>query len=199
MRSHSPQSSTPAEALAQLLAGNERYVAGQVEHPRQDASRRAALSGGQQPFAVILSCSDSRVVPELIFDQGLGDLFVIRVAGNIVDESVLASIEYAAAHLHTPLIMVLGHAQCGAVSAAAAGAPLEGHLPRLVRVIQPALDRAGTQPGDFINNAIRENARLVADQLRAAPPILAKLVKAEQIKITAAHYDLDSGKVSLLA
>lgn len=198
MHSHPRQSPTPAEALAQLMAGNDRFVTGQAKHPRQNTLRRAELSDGQQPFAVILGCSDSRVPPELLFDQGLGDLFVIRVAGNVVDEVGLGSIEYAAAHLHTPLVMVLGHAQCGAVSATVADGELEGHLPHLAKAIQPAVDRARTREGNLIDNAIRENALMVADQLRSAGPVLTELVKAEKLKVVAAYYDLDSGMVSLL-
>ncbi len=198
MSSNTANSLTPDEALAKLMAGNERYVAARVEHPRQDAARRAELGNRQNPFAIILGCSDSRVPPEVIFDQGLGDLFIIRVAGNIVDDVVLGSIEYAAEHLHTPLIVVLGHSKCGAVSATVAGGELAGHLPSLAKTIQPAVDRAKTQSGDLINNSIRENALLMAGQLRSSEPLLAKLVKAGKLEVLAARYDLDSGKVDLL-
>ncbi len=198
MSSSETGSLTPTEALTQLMAGNERYVAAQTDHPHQDAARRAELSGGQNPFAIILGCSDSRVPPEVIFDQGLGDLFIIRVAGNVVDNVVLGSIEYAAEHLRTPLIMVLGHSKCGAVSATVAGGKLEGHLPSLAQPIQPAVDRAKAQEGDLINNSIRENALMVADQLRSSEPVLAKLVKSGKLKVIAARYDLDEGKVDLL-
>lgn len=195
MSSSAVSSLTPDQALAQLMAGNERYVAGQAKHPHQDAARRAEVSGGQNPFAIILGCSDSRVPPEVLFDQGIGDLFIIRVAGNIVDEVVLGSIEYAAEHLHTPLAVVLGHSKCGAVSATVAGGELEGHLPSLAKTIQPAVDRAKTQSGDLITNSIRENALMMADQLRSSEPILAELVHAGKLKVIALHYDLDSGKV----
>jgi carbonic anhydrase len=198
MSSNAKKSLTPDEALAQLMAGNKRYVAAQAEHPRQNADRRAELSGGQNPFAIILGCSDSRVAPEVLFDQGLGDLFIIRVAGNIVDDVVLGSIEYSAEHLHTPLMVVLGHSKCGAVTATAAGGELEGHLPSLAEAIQPAVERAKAQDGDLVVNAIRENALMVADQLRSSQPIMAELVKTGKLKVVAARYDLDSGQVDLL-
>ena len=198
MSSSAVSSLTPNEALAQLMAGNERYVAAQVTHPHQDVARRDEVSKGQNPFAIILGCSDSRVPPEVIFDQGIGDLFIIRVAGNIVDDVVLGSIEYAAEHLHTPLIVVLGHSKCGAVSATVASGELEGHLPSLAKSIQPAIERAKTQSGDLIKNSIRENALMMADQLKSSAPILAELVHAGKLRVVAAHYDLDSGKVDLL-
>jgi carbonic anhydrase len=198
MSSTVTKSPTPDEALARLMAGNQRYVAARAEHPRQDAARRRELSGGQNPFAIILGCSDSRVAPELIFDQGLGDLFIIRVAGNVVDDLILGSIEYAAEHLHTPLMVVLGHSKCGAVLATVAGGELDGHLPELAEAIQPAVERAKAQEGDLINNSIRENVLMVAEQLRESQPIMAKLVKAGKLKVVAARYDLDSGQVALL-
>jgi len=148
--------------------------------------------------AVILGCADSRVPPEVIFDQGLGDLFVVRVAGNVVDDIVLGSIEYAAAHLHTPLIVVLGHFRCGAVGATVAGGELEGHLPGLAAAIQPAVDRVKGLPGDLVDHAVRANARMVADQLESSAPVLAELVEAGRLKIVATCYDLDTGAVELL-
>ncbi len=189
---------TPADALAQLLAGNKRYVTGQARHPRQDAARRAEVSDGQNPFAIILGCSDSRVPPELIFDQGLGDLFVVRVAGNIANDAVLGSIEYAAEHLHVPLLVVLGHSKCGAITATAAGGKFEGHLVSLAKAIQPAVEQAKSQRGDLVKNAIRENTLRVTNQLRSAQPILANLVQAGKLRVVAAHYELDSGQVELL-
>jgi carbonic anhydrase len=130
------------------MSGNERYVSSKQTHPHQTPEYRADLTRGQHPFAVILGCSDSRVSPEVIFDQGLGDIFVVRVAGNIVNDIVLASIEYAVAHLHTPLVMVLGHSECGAVGATVVGGDLEGHLPSLAKAIQPAVDKVEDAFGD---------------------------------------------------
>src|SRR5262252_9569528 len=137
------QEASPAlsadEALKKLIAGNERYVRAKVNHPDESLARRKELTTGQHPFAVILGCADSRVSPELLFDEGLGDLFVIRVAGNIVDDAVLGSIEYAVEHLDTKLIVVLGHEKCGAVSAAVEGGDVPGHLKALVAAIQASV------------------------------------------------------------
>lgn len=187
---------TADQALQRLLAGNQRYVAARQEHPDQAPARRAELSGGQQPFAIILGCADSRVPPEVIFDQGLGALFVVRVAGNVVDNVVLGSIEYAAAHLHTPLIVVLGHSKCGAIEATIAGGELEGHLPDLAAAIQPAVDQAKSLPGDPLDNAVVANATMVAERLRSAEPVLSELVCAGKLKVIAAKYDLDTGVVA---
>jgi len=189
---------TADQALERLVAGNKRYVAAQQAHPHEAPERRAELSDGQYPFAVILGCADSRVPPEVIFDQGLGDLFVIRVAGNVLDDCVLGSIEYAAAHLHTPLIVVLGHSKCGAVGATVEGGELEGHLPSLAAAIQPAVDQARGLPGDLVDNAVRANATMVVGQLKASEPVLSELVDAGKLKVVAACYDLDTGEVELL-
>ena len=189
---------TPDRALEQLLAGNARYVGGLARQPRQSPARRAEVCGSQAPFAVVLGCADSRVPPEIIFDQGLGDLFVLRVAGNVVDDMVLGSIEYAAVHLDVTLVMVLGHSQCGAVTATALGDGLEGHIPSLARAIQPAVDRASEMDGDLLENAIRQHASSMAAELRASQPLLAPLVESGKLKIGAAHYDLGSGVVKVL-
>ena len=198
MSKHVVDMPTADQALERLRAGNRRYVTSKQEHPHQTGERRAGLSDGQYPFAVILGCADSRVPPEVIFDQGLGDLFVIRVAGNVLDETVLGSIEYAAAHLHTPLIVVLGHSRCGAVGATVAGGELEGHLPSLAAAIQPAVDQVKDQPGDLTDNAVRANARMVAEQVRSSEPVLSELVNAGELKVVAARYDLGTGVVELL-
>jgi carbonic anhydrase len=189
---------TADQALERLMAGNKRYVAAQQAHPHEAPERRAELSDGQYPFAVILGCADSRVPPEVIFDQGLGDLFVIRVAGNVLDDCVLGSIEYAVAHLHTPLIVVLGHSKCGAVGATVEGGELEGHLPSLAAAIQPAVDQAKNLVGDLVDNAVRANAKMVVEQLEASEPVLSALVDAGKLKVIAARYDLDTGEVELL-
>jgi len=189
---------TADQALARLQAGNARFVSGQMTHPHQTPGRRNELIRSQQPFATVLTCSDSRVPPEILFDQGLGDIFVIRNAGNIADEIVLGSIEYAAAHLHTPLILVLGHAKCGAVAATASGAQLDGHLPAIAAAIQPAVVKAKTMPGDLVDNAVRENAKLVAKQIETSMPILAPLVAAGTLKVLPARYDFATGKVDVL-
>jgi carbonic anhydrase len=186
------------EALTRLMNGNQRYMRHKEQHPDQSLARRKALEAGQHPFAVILGCADSRVSPELLFDQGLGDLFVIRVAGNIVDDVVLGSIEYAVEHLDTRLIMVLGHEKCGAVSAAVEGGNAQGHLMSLIQAIQPSVNETRNDPGDKVHNCVIANVRRVARQIRASEPVLKETVQRKGLKVVAADYALDTGKVSLL-
>ena len=186
------------KALAKLMAGNQRYVRHKEQHPDQSLARRKELGAGQHPFAVILGCADSRVPPELLFDEGLGDLFVIRVAGNVVDDAVLGSIEYAVEHLGTKLVMVLGHEKCGAVSAAVEGGAAAGHIKALVAAIQPSVEASGKEPGDRIHNCVIANARRVAQQVRESEPLLKGAVANHGVKVVAADYALDSGKVILL-
>jgi carbonic anhydrase len=192
-----PVNLSPDEALDRLLQGNRRFARERAEHPNQDTSRRAEIEDGQRPFAVILTCSDSRVSPTLLFDQGLGDLFVIRVAGNIHDDAVIGSIEYAVLHLDVRLVMVLGHSFCGAVTAT-----LEeesgGHLESLASVIRPSVEKARGMPGDLLENAIHENARNVAAILAADPPILCEETAGGKVRVLAAHYDLASGLVEVI-
>lgn len=183
-------------AMQKLVEGNLRYVEGKTIHPNQDGPRRDALAKGQSPFAVIIGCSDSRVPPEVIFDQGLGDLFVIRLAGNIVDDFAIGSIEYAAEHLGTPLIIVLGHESCGAVSAAVSGSEIPGHIKTLVEEIQPAVDKAKSSGGDVLENAIKFNVEAVVEKLKTSHPILDHLVEEGDLKIIGARYDLDEGVVT---
>jgi len=189
---------TRNEALARLLEGNVRYVEQRRLNPNQTDERRDSLIGGQSPYAIILGCSDSRVPPEIIFDQGLGDLFVIRVAGNVVDDIVLASIEYAAEHLHSPLLMVLGHTNCGAVAAALQDDELDGHLPSIARAIEEAVERARDAEGDTLDMTIRAHARITAEHLRVSEPILKGRVDKGRLKVVAAYYDLDTGIVEIL-
>ncbi len=189
---------TSDQALAMLMEGNKRFVGTQATHPHQDAEYRIGLGKGQAPFAAILACADSRVPPEVLFDEGLGDLFVVRVAGNIINDQLLGSLEYAAAHLNTPLIMVMGHTSCGAIGAVANGATLEGHIASLAPAIQPAVDRVRDMEGNLTDNAAKEVARMTADQLRTSMPILANLVRDGKLKVVAAFYDLESGVVELL-
>ena len=186
------------QALARLLAGNARYVAYQEKHPDESPARRRELTSSQHPFAVVLGCSDSRVAPELLFDEGLGDLFVIRVAGNIVDDAVLGSIEYAVEHLGTKLIVVLGHEKCGAVTAAVESDKGTGHLSALVAAIRPAVLAAASSPGDKIHNCVIENVRRVARQIRESEPVLKEASQKSGVKVIAADYELDTGKVRLL-
>jgi carbonic anhydrase len=186
------------KALSRLMEGNRRYSQHKEQHPDETLARRKELETGQHPFAVILSCSDSRVAPELIFDQGLGALFVIRVAGNIAADDGLGSVEYAVEHLHTKLIVVLGHEKCGAVTAAVEGGNVPGHLSSLVSAIRPAVEETRGAPGDQVHNCMIANARRIADQIRHSEPVLAEFIAKEGVKVVAAYYSLDSGKITLL-
>ncbi len=190
---------TPKEALQRLIDGNKRYVDLKVQRPDQTADRRTEVAKGQSPFALILSCSDSRVPPEILFDQGLGDLFVMRTAGNVTDDIVLGSIEFGVEELGIPLLVVLGHERCGAVTAAVNGDHVPGHISAIVEAIQPAVDKVKGQSGDAVDNAVRANALMVAEQLAAAGPILSESVKAGKLMVVAARYDLDTGTVEILS
>jgi len=186
------------EALQKLLAGNQRFVTNGVLHPDQSPERRAELAKGQTPFAIILTCADSRVSPEVVFDQGLGDLFVLRNAGNVLDDHTIGSMEYAVEHLHTQLIVVMGHEKCGAVSAAVAGGEAPGHLQSVVDALEPAVEETKGQAGDPVDNAVRANAKRMAGILTQVGPVLSEAVKAGKLKVVAARYDLDSGQVEIL-
>src|SRR4051812_43862494 len=186
------------DVLRELKAGNDHHAAKQYQHPHQTAARQRELAGSQHPHATILSCADSRVAPEIILDQGLGDLFDVRVAGNVATDLELASIEYAAVHLHTPLVVVMGHQKCGAVTAASESGEPEGHLPSLLALIHPAVDRARAQPGDLIEIAVRMNVENVVRQVRGSTPVLAALVERGMLKVVGAVYSLDTGTVAWL-
>lgn len=195
-----PASSTAGDtAWKQLLVGNARFVAGKAEHPNQSVKRRTEVAAGQKPFAVIIACADSRTSPELLFDQGLGDLFVVRLAGNIVDDAALGSVEFAVASLGARLIVVLGHEKCGAVKAAvgvAAGdAPPPGHIAGIVESIRPAVAASKGQEGDALENAIHQNVRDVAERVRTGSSVLAPFLKSGELAVFGAYYDLDEGKV----
>jgi carbonic anhydrase len=187
-----------AAVLKELQAGNDHHVAKKYQHPHQTIERQRELSSGQQPHAIILSCADSRVAPEIILDQGLGDLFDVRVAGNVASDTELASLEYAAAHLHSPLLVVMGHQKCGAVTAAAEGGEAEGHLPFLLNMIRPAVASAKGQRGDLIDNAVRINVENVVRQIRGSKPVLAPLVDRGVLTVVGAVYSVDTGKVAWL-
>jgi carbonic anhydrase len=188
---------TPEQALQKLAEGNKRFVSEKLSNPHCDAQTRTHLAGGQTPFAIILGCSDSRVPPEVIFDQGLGDLFVVRTAGNIVDDVVLGSIEYAAEHLGATLVVVLGHERCGAVKATAAGGEAPGHIPALVRAIEPSVEKAKSLPGDLVDNAVNLNVEEMKRQIETSQPILAKLIEEGKVKVVGGRYDLDTGEVEI--
>jgi carbonic anhydrase len=189
---------TGEQALQRLIAGNDRFVADQSIHPDQTKERRVALAGGQTPFAIVLTCSDSRVSPELFFDQGLGDLFVIRNAGNVLDDHVIGSMEYAVEHLHVPLIVVVGHEKCGAVTAAVAGGEVPGHLHSVTDDIAPAVEQSKNLPGDKVDNAVRANAQRAAEILMHVEPVLKEAASRTNLLIVAARYDLATGKIQIL-
>jgi carbonic anhydrase len=196
---HAPAPWTAEKALKRLMDGNLRFVKHRELHPDATILRRKDLAAsGQHPFAIIVGCADSRVPPELIFDQGFGDMFVIRDAGNVVDDEVLGSIEYAVEHLGTPLIMVLGHEKCGAITAALEGVAAHGHIQSVVDSIQPAILAAKNEAGDPVHNCVVANARRVASQIRTSDPVLRPLAEAGKIRVVAADYDLNTGKVALL-
>jgi len=188
----------PEAALARLTAGNARFVAGATTHPDQTAERRVEVAKGQHPYAIILTCADSRLSPEILFDEGIGDLFVIRNAGNLLDDHVLGSIEYAIEHLHATLVVVLGHTKCGAVSAAVAGGEAPGHIKSIIESLEPAVAMAKKKPGDPVDNTVRIAAKLSAAALAQAEPIVGEAVKTGQVQVVAARYDIATGQVEFL-
>jgi carbonic anhydrase len=191
------------QAMQLLQEGNRRHRAAKLAHPNQTRKRLREVARGQHPFAVILGCSDSRVPPEIIFDRGLGDLFVIRVAGNILDNPGLGSSEYALEEFGVPLVMVLGHQRCGAVAATIEvmdkGGKVHGQITSLVEAIRPAVVRARAQPGNLLENAVRSNVALVVAQLQASSPMVADLVKQGKVKVVGARYNLETGEVAIIA
>jgi carbonic anhydrase len=192
---------TPDAALDRLMKGNVRYVDG-VSRRHDFKIEREALVGGQNPYAGILSCADSRIAPEYAFDSGRGDLFVCRVAGNFANDDTVASLEYAVAILSTPLLLVLGHESCGAVSATIKSlkdnTTLPGHLPSLVSAIAPAVKASMDKPGDQLQNAIRRNVVDNVAKLRSATPILSAAVAEGKLKVIGGIYRLSDGKVELI-
>ena len=183
------------EALDQLKNGNDRFTQDKLEHNHQDSGRRQALSEGQHPFAIILSCADSRVVPELAFDQGLGEIFVVRVAGNVANTSSIASIEYAVANLGVKLIVVMGHESCGAVSAAIGGGDAGPNLNSLISLIEPAVNQSSDKA---VSAVVKENVRINAKALIEKSDIISSAVKENDVKVVTAYYNLESGIVDFL-
>lgn len=184
---------TGKSALERLKTGNTNFVTNNLNNDLQDSTRRRAIVSGQEPFAIILTCSDSRVVPELIFDTGIGELFVIRVAGNIANTSSIASIEYAVAHLNVKLIIVLSHQSCGAVTAALAGGGGGKNLDHLLNFIQPAIADSNSKDVDEVSHI---HAKLTTKQLTIESSIIAKAIENDALKIIPAFYNLESGQVA---
>ncbi|OUL32292.1 carbonate dehydratase [Nostoc sp. T09] len=189
---------TSDEALKELLDGNDRFVKAKRRNPHQNQSRLREVAKGQKPFASILSCADSRVPSEIVFDQGLGDLFVCRVAGNIATPEEIGSLEFGSLVLGTKVIMVLGHERCGAVDATIKGASVPGQIGSLLVAIQPAVEKSKGQPGDKLENACKANVLGQIDKLKSSP-VLSELIKDGKLKIVGGYYDLDTGKVSLVS
>lgn len=190
---------TPDQALQKLMEGNDRFVNRRtINSTNRDIRRIKQVSKTQTPFASILGCADSRVPSEIIFDQGFGDLFVCRVAGNIATTEEIGSLEFGAAELGTKVIMVLGHERCGAVTATIKGAQVPGQIGTLIEAIKPAVERSKGQPGDQLENACKANVLLQIEKLKSSP-VLAGLIKEGKLKITGGYYDLDTGKVSMVS
>lgn len=188
----------PAIAYKTLMEGNQRFVQGRLTGPHRSADRRTELAQGQRPIATILSCADSRVPAELLFDQGLGDLFNVRVAGNIVTPEVLGSLEYAVELLETPLLMVLGHERCGAVTAAVNRQPVPGHIGDFLDEIQAAVRQTQNLPGDPIDNAVTANIQIQVQQILKQSPLISQRQTTGQVTIVGGRYDLDSGLVTIV-
>ncbi len=184
------------QVISRLQEGNSRFVADNLNRELQDNTRREHLTSGQEPFAIVLSCADSRVVPEMAFDAGLGELFVVRVAGNIANSSSIASIEYAVAHCGSQVIVVLGHESCGAVTAAVAGGDNGYNLNHLLSHITPAI--SASKEGAAINDVVKTNAQLTVEELKNRSSIIGKAVDSGQVKIVPAYYNLDTGKVDFI-
>ena len=181
---------TPSESLQRLLAGNQRYVKDQLLHPNHSSDRREELSGGQSPFVIVVGCSDSRVAPEIIFDQGLGDLFIVRVAGNVVGPIELASVEYSAKYLGSSLIVVLGHESCGAVTAVVKGTTAD--IEDIADLIKPAI-----KGSKGIESAIKDNVRWTVTQLKTVP-LIKQMMLDKKIDCVGAYYHLGTGNVEIL-
>jgi carbonic anhydrase len=192
-----PTAIAPERALEKLMQGNKRYASGKPAHPNSGAKRRAQVARGQHPFAVVVSCADSRVPPEVLFDQGLGDLFVVRSAGHVVDDLALGSIEYAVEHLGVNLVVVLGHERCGAVDATVKGGEAPGHVNSVVQAIKPAVDKVRSKHGDLLCNAVKSNVKQVAEKIKDSGPILSEAFDDGTLTVVGAYYDLDSGVATL--
>ena len=200
--STSPQP-TADEAWHRLAAGNKRYASDKGVNCGDNFDRRLALTAGQRPFAVVLACADSRVAPELVFDQRVGDIFVVRVAGNIADDASLGSIEYAVDHFGPRLLVVMGHEKCGAVEAALAAVNgtlhASGHVAGILERIEPAARSVLGEPGDTLDNAVKANVRRVVGELRSAAPVLKPAVADGRLRVIGVHYALGDGVVSTVS
>jgi carbonic anhydrase len=196
-------SATPDQALQMLMDGNQRFVSGNVQHPNQSAAARMAGSGGQSPFAAILSCVDSRVPPEIVFDQGLGDLFTARAAAGIYDDAIFGSLEFGIEEFHIPLILVMGHQSCGAVRAVldaikTGQTEVPGKIAAVVERILPAALQVQNSPGDLLGNATRAVVQQSVREIRASDPIMASAIASGSLDVRGAYYSIDTGMVELV-
>jgi carbonic anhydrase len=194
---------TPDQALQMLKDGNQRFVSGNAQHPNQNSATIAQIAGGQKPFSAVLSCVDSRVPPEIVFDQGLGDMFTARDAAAIFDDSVLGSLEFGVSEYHIPLLVVMGHQRCGAVAATvdavkSGNGEAPGQIGAVVGKIAPAVVSVLNSPGDLVDNSVRATVRQSVAQLRLAAPIITDALGSGALKIVGAYYSLDTGAVEFL-
>jgi carbonic anhydrase len=195
--STSPESLSPDAALQKLIEGNQRFVQHQPQYPDQSALRLKEVAQAQHPFATILSCADSRVPAEIVFDQGIGDIFDVRIAGNIATHEAIGSIEYAVVLLGSPVLMVMGHERCGAVTAAVQNESLLGDISTFVKAIKPAVEKVKSQPGDAVENAVVANVQYQIEQLKHSK-LLTEQVQSGKLKIVGGRYDLDTGRVTII-
>ena len=189
---------TPDKALQELLDGNERFAKRKRRNPDQTYSRLVEVAKGQKPFASILGCADSRVPSEIVFDQGLGDLFVCRIAGNIATTQQIGSLEFGSLVLGSKVIMVVGHERCGAVEAAIKGAEVPGRIGSLLEAIKPSVESSKAKSGDKLENACKANVLAQVEKLKSST-VLSELIKAEKLKIVGGYYDLDTGEISIVS
>ncbi|MBN3880530.1 MAG: carbonic anhydrase [Nostoc sp.] len=195
--STSAESLTPDAALQKLIEGNQRFVDHHPQYPDQSELRLHEVAQAQHPFATILSCADSRVPAEIVFDQGIGDIFDVRIAGNIATHEAIGSIEYAVVLLGSPLLMVMGHERCGAVTAAVQNESLPGDISTFVKAIKPALKKVKDQPGDAVENAVVANVQYQIERLKRSQ-LLSEQVQSGKLKIVGGRYDLDTGRVNII-
>lgn len=193
-----PNDMTPDQIVQKLMEGNQRFVANKRQNPNQDTARLTEVAKGQKPFAAILGCADSRVPAEIVFDQGLGDLFVCRVAGNIATPEEIGSLEFGTLVLGAKVLMVLAHERCGAVDATIKGAQVPGQIGSLLEAIKPAVDKSKGKPGDALENATKENVLHQAEKLKESP-VISKLIQEGKLKVVGGYYDLDTGAVTMVS
>lgn len=198
MNSNNRPSVSSMQALRLLMDGNQRFSSGYPTHPHHTTRRRNEITKGQHPIAAVLCCSDSRVPPEIVFDQGLGDIFVVRVAGNVADNLTLGSIEYAVEHLHVPLVLVLGHSKCGAVAASLENKLHRSHIDHIIKHIRPSIPSSQKISEDMMTETAKSHTKRMVKKLIDAKSVFSHLIQRKKLKIIPAFYSLDTGKIELL-